>query len=277
MVAHRRDARSAILRQASSFKPFSLAKSLRIPIFNSMKTRVISVDLWGTLFDFNMEVSVSVRRRQLISEYAAKLGFTDKSALDSAYLDTSLHFGNTYRKEARILTPKERLEHQLNLVGLAPNGDGFDDLVCNVQNALLEAPPPLAPNVRKGLNRLAQEFTLVIVSDTGFSPGAVIRKILDKYEIAEYFSDYSFSDETGTAKPDSAAFTSVLERVQCDPAESLHVGDMEWTDIKGASALGAKTCLYVGLNDEYLDGTKADHILRDWNDAPQLVKLIKAS
>ncbi|MFH1892427.1 MAG: HAD family hydrolase [Candidatus Zixiibacteriota bacterium] len=242
-----------------------------------MKTRVISVDLWGTVFDFNTEISVSARRRQLISEYAEKLGFADKSALDSAYLDTSLHFGNTYREKARLMTPKERLEHQLNLVGLSPNGNGFDDLVCNVQNALFEIPPPLAPNVKDGLNALAQEFTLVIVSDTGFSPGAVIRKIFDRYQITEYFSDYSFSDETGTAKPDSVAFTSVLDRVKCDPAESLHIGDTEWTDIKGASALGAKTCLYVGLNDEYLDGTKADHILRDWNDAPQLVKLIKAS
>jgi putative hydrolase of the HAD superfamily len=242
-----------------------------------MSTRVISVDLWGTVFNYNSEISVSVRRRELVRLYAAEHGVTDEDLIDEAYYSAAEHFKETYETRAITLTPRERLSYQLESIGIETGGDDFEQLVENVQNAIIENPPPLAPNVREGLKVLAARFPLVLVSDTGFSPGNVIRRIFQDYGLAQFFADYSFSDENGRSKPDPLAFTSVLERVGATPSEFVHIGDTEWSDIKGARNLDGHACLYVGLNDKWLNGTEADFILYDWADVSELMGQIERS
>jgi putative hydrolase of the HAD superfamily len=200
---------------------------------------------------------------------------TDEARIDEAYFSAAEHFKETYETRAITLTPRERLSYQLELIGIEVGGDGFDELVDNAQNAILDNPPPLAPNVHDGLKVLAARFPLVLVSDTGFSPGKIIRRIFQDYGLARYFTDYSFSDENGRSKPDPFAFTSVLERVGALPSEFMHIGDTEWSDIKGARNLGGRACLYVGLNDRWLNGTEADFVLRDWANVSELLDQIE--
>jgi len=240
-----------------------------------MRTRVISIDLWGTILDFRTEMSASVRRRGLVRQYAADNGITDGELVDRAYISAANHFYERYENEAVTLTPRERLLHQLELIGIKPDSSSFEPLLEDVQDAILDNPPPLAPNVENALRALSAEFILVVVSDTGFSPGKVIRKLFQNRGIARYFTDYSFSDENGKSKPDPFAFTSVLERVGAKPSEFVHIGDTEWSDIKGARNLGGRACLYVGLSDKWLDGTEADFILHDWADVSKLVDQIE--
>ena len=242
-----------------------------------MSTRVISVDLWGTIFNYNAEISVSVRRRELVRLYAAERGMTDENRIDEAFFSATEHFKETYETKAITLTPRERLTYQLELIGIEARGDGFDELVDNAQNAILDNPPPLAPNIHDGLKILAARFPLVLVSDTGFSPGKVVRRIFHDYGLARFFADYSFSDENGRSKPDPFAFMSVLERVGAAPSEFVHIGDTEWSDIKGARSIGGRACLYVGLDDKWLNGTEADFILHDWADVPELLDQIERS
>ena len=51
-----------------------------------MTVRVISVDLWGTIFDFHAEMSASEVRRKLVRQYAAGIGFTDGEAVDMSFI-----------------------------------------------------------------------------------------------------------------------------------------------------------------------------------------------
>jgi putative hydrolase of the HAD superfamily len=238
---------------------------------------VISIDLWGTVFNYNSEISVSVRRRELVRLYAAERGVTDDDRIDEAFFSATEHFKETYETRAITLTPRERLTYQLESIGIEADGDGFEELVDNAQNAILDNPPPLAHHLHDGLQILASRFPLVLVSDTGFSPGKVIRRIFQNYGLAQYFADYSFSDENGRSKPDPYAFTSVLERVGAAPSEFVHIGDTEWSDIKGARNLGGRACLYVGLNDKWLNGTEADFILHDWANVSELLDQIERS
>lgn len=240
-----------------------------------MSIRVVSVDLWGTIFDYRSEMDSSLRRRALVRNYAAKRGVTDSNRVDQAYITASRHFYDTYETKAVTLTPRERLSHQLGLLGIDAKGDEFDQLVEDAQNALLGNPPPLAPNIHNGLATLASDYKLVVVSDTGMSPGRVVRKIFENYGIARHFADYSFSDENGKSKPHPVAFESVLNRVGCSPSEFIHIGDTEWSDIKGAKSIGGLACLYVGLNDKYLDETEADFVLRDWANVTELTAKIR--
>ena len=240
-----------------------------------MNMRLVSVDLWGTMFRFKGEISPSMRRRELVRRYAAKHGVMDAELVDRAYADAGIRFGEMYEAEAVTLSPRDRLLHQLNLIGVKEDGDEFEQLLESVQVALLHSPPPLAPNLRHGLSLLSDRFTLVVVSDTGFTPGRVIRDILKSYEIDQYFTDYSFSDENGKSKPNPYAFTSVLDRLDVAHSEFLHIGDTEWTDIKGAQSLGARACLYVGINDKWLNNTEADFVLHNWADVSDLMDRVE--
>jgi putative hydrolase of the HAD superfamily len=242
-----------------------------------MRTRVISLDLWGTIFDFNTEILASEHRRELVKEFAAEQGVEDMEFVDKTYEATTKYFYERYESDAVTLTPRQRLSHQLKLIGVEADGARFDRLVEDVQGMIVDHPPPLAANLRSALAALSARFALVIVSDTGFSPGSSIRKVFKKHGIDGYFRDYSFSDENGKSKPDPHAFMSVLRRVNASPSEFLHIGDTEWSDIRGAKSLGGRACLYVGITDRWLAGTEADYVLHDWGEISDLIDCIERS
>ena len=243
-----------------------------------MKTRVVSIDLWRTVFDPYCEVSSSVARKKLVADYAACYGFTDKARLDEEYEKTTRLFYDTYKDGAVTLTPRERLASQLDRVKIPHDGEDFEELINAVELSILDNPPSLSPNLPEALERLSKHFDLAIVSDTGFSPGRVIRQLFEKYGIAKRFRDYSFSDENRVAKPDPIAFISVYDRLGVSPSECSecwHVGDLEWTDVKGAKAIGAHACLYTGINSSDDNSTQADFVLEDWAHVSQLIDLIQ--
>ena len=90
-----------------------------------------------------------------------------------------------------------------------------------------------------------------------------------KEDMLEYFSAFSFSDETGVAKPHAFAFRKVLEELNCSPDEALHIGDIERTDIKGAVNVGMRAIKYCGDNSVFLDkyrddSTQAEFVTDSW-------------
>ncbi len=240
-----------------------------------MTKRVISLDLWGTIFDFRSEMKGSEIRRGIINDFAVRRGLDNPRMVEVTYKQTAEHFYKTYETESVTLTPRERLTHQLKLMKLEPGGEDFEKLLTDVQSAITQGPPPLAPNLKHALGELASRYRLVVVSDTGFSPGVVIRKIFKTYGIEKYFEDYSFSDENGKSKPDAHAFMSVLERVDGDPMRLWHIGDTERTDITGAHRIGGRACLYTGLLDRKPYSTKADFIMHDWKEISRLIDVIE--
>ena len=85
-----------------------------------------------------------------------------------------------------------------------------------------------------------------IVSDTAISTGEILKEVLDNAGLLKYFSHFSFSDETGVAKPHPKAYTTILEPAAVDPMEALHIGDIERTDVAGARDLDMFAILYAG-------------------------------
>jgi len=71
-------------------------------------------------------------------------------------------------------------------------------------------------------------------------------QMMEEIGVAKYFSGYSYSDETGVAKPHPLAFTTLLEKFSVKPEDALHIGDIEHTDIAGAKNIGMKAIRYDG-------------------------------
>jgi putative hydrolase of the HAD superfamily len=62
--------------------------------------------------------------------------------------------------------------------------------------------------------------------------------ILEGLGLRRYFDSMTISSEAGWAKPAPEIFRVALERHAIQPAEALHVGDSEDTDLAGARAAG---------------------------------------
>jgi putative hydrolase of the HAD superfamily len=101
--------------------------------------------------------------------------------------------------------------------------------------------------VLETLPKLAQHYTLGIVSDTGVSTGRILREQLKRHKLHDLFSGFSFSDETGVVKPKPEAFLAALDEMGAKPQEALHIGDIPRTDIAGAFQTGYPyAVLYTG-------------------------------
>lgn len=68
----------------------------------------------------------------------------------------------------------------------------------------------------------------------------------------------------GGAKPHADMFTRTAETLGVDPADILHLGDLEPTDIAGVHGVGGKGGLFIGVNDAYAGRTTAEHEFASW-------------
>jgi FMN phosphatase YigB (HAD superfamily) len=124
----------------------------------------------------------------------------------------------------------------------------------DVTAALIEAysrpallvPPTVDDGAVGALETLcARGYTLAVVSNTMRTPGATLRKLLEKFRLLACFKHTTFSDEIGVRKPDPAIFIRTLQSIGADPQKTVHVGDDSVLDIEGARAAGIRGTVQV--------------------------------
>ena len=88
------------------------------------------------------------------------------------------------------------------------------------------------------LERLARRYRLGVVSNfTGN-----LRPCLEELGLARFFAVLSDSALVGWTKPDPRIFTYTLTALRVTPQRAWMVGDNFEADIRGAAALGIRTC-----------------------------------
>jgi putative hydrolase of the HAD superfamily len=88
-------------------------------------------------------------------------------------------------------------------------------------------------------------LALAIISNTGRTPGTVLRQLLARAGVLDAFAVLAFSDERGVRKPDAAIFRQTLAEAGCAAAAAVHVGDDPVNDVAGARAVGMRALHYV--------------------------------
>lgn len=96
---------------------------------------------------------------------------------------------------------------------------------------------------RAGLVRLADSFTLALVSNFDHGPSA--RDLLDRLGLSPLFAYIGISEELGWRKPEVRVFRSMLEALQVQAAACLYVGDSLHFDVAGAHAAGMRAAWIV--------------------------------
>ncbi len=239
--------------------------------------RAVTFDCWGTLLFERDPERAHVQRVAAVARLAQEKGHgvgvgEARHALDAAWRrhwDAWLAQRATGAAEIAAWT----------LEGLGFAEDERTGLVSPLTTALaeasLEGDARALEGARDTLEGLARAgIRRALVCDTGFSPGRVVRQLLDRAGLLEWLEVQIFSDEAGVPKPHPHIFEQALKGIAAAPSEALHVGDLRRTDIAGARDLGMRT---VRIRDHYDDQSEhpdADHVVDSHAHLQQLLGIV---
>ncbi|MDR1169871.1 MAG: HAD family hydrolase [Prevotellaceae bacterium] len=123
-------------------------------------------------------------------------------------------------------------------------------LMLQSNELLMDYPPQLLndkiPDILKALQ--SETGSLNIGSNTGYMEGSILRRVLKKMGIYDFFTFFVFSDEIQASKPSPAFFQSILDRTSFPKSGILHIGDNLKTDYRGAVKFGFKAILLTDSN-----------------------------
>jgi len=171
-----------------------------------MKPKAITFDFWGTLFTEGEAFleKVMPARYEILLDALSEAGHpVDEAEVREAYRQASLAFEEAW-KAGEHMPVYERVARIFALLG-APHDPGLIALTARrLEESSLLAPLKPLPGVEV-LKDLAKKYPLAIVSDTGMTPGRLLREHLKRQGL-DVFQAFSFSDETGFVKPKPEAF-----------------------------------------------------------------------
>lgn len=211
--------------------------------------KAITFDFWDTLFAVSPAFAERVvpARLTALQEALDELGcFVDRAQIHAAYQQAAKRFEEVWGSGGNM-TPRDRVVYIFQRLEAPQDPELIDRSTRILEEAALLGELISLPGVKEVVPKLARSFALGIISDTGLTPGRILKVHLERHGLKQYFSAFSFSDETGVVKPHPRAFEAALHSLGVTPAETAHVGDIPRTDIAGARALGfAQAILYTG-------------------------------
>ena len=141
----------------------------------------------------------------------------------------------------------------------------FEEAVAGYIEPVLQLPPDLEPRAEEAVCELAARgVALGIVSNTGRTPGLILRRVLERHGLLRHFKAISYSDEVGYRKPDAEIFRRTLAQLGIDASEAAHVGDNPIADVRGAQSAGMRGVHYAAAGRP--GAPHADLIVADLGD-----------
>ncbi|RMD62189.1 MAG: HAD family hydrolase [Alphaproteobacteria bacterium] len=240
----------------------------------------VTFDLWDTIVrDESDEPKRAARglrpkreeRRHLLWKALDQIDPIDPAHVALAYDVADAAFNRVWHDQFVTWTIEERLRVILAGLGRDLPEDDFARVLQAHETMEVDIPPDPIDGVAEALARLAQRYKLCIVSDTIVTPGRGLRALLEKHDLAKYFSGFAFSDEVGHSKPHRAMFESAAAQLNLPLEHLVHVGDRDHNDVKGPQALGMKAVLFTAARAHDKDRTSADAICERHADLPDVI------
>ncbi|MCX7680885.1 MAG: HAD family hydrolase [Anaerolineae bacterium] len=233
----------------------------------------LTFDFWGTLYT---NPDTSEERLAILDELLTRHRQPrSREELEAAYRRVWDLWRLTWMEERRSLSITEWVDGLLGHLNVRLPVEAKAELGKRLQEIYLDRqkPTPVAGAV-EALAALSRRYRLGLISDTGLSPGRILRYVMQRDGILSYFSALTFSDETGMTKPDQGQFLRTLEALGVAPQAAAHIGDLPETDLLGARAVGMKAILFLGVNNREDGIPLADAHFRTYEELiPLLEKL----
>ncbi len=239
--------------------------------------RAVTIDYWNTIFDTANGAGRRRFRDAAVQRVFDEIGVQpDAGRIDAAREHVRAVFDHRWRNDHRTMNADENLRVFWDALGLTVTDVQHQRTVEAFEESIMHGLPNLLPGAAQAIRTLARSHALAVISDTSYSPGTVLRRVLQVHDLHSCFGAMVFSDETGVSKPHPVAFRAALEPLGVRPEEAVHIGDIERTDIAGATAMGMHAILLrLDTDSEFFnehDGTSAaDAVVASWPEAMAVI------
>jgi putative hydrolase of the HAD superfamily len=212
---------------------------------------VVTFDLWNTLIsDMNYADSRVGYLVKVLNEHGVS---RDHEEVRDAYVEAHEYAHQiSVDENYRHVSCLERMDYTLKRLSVDLPRNQRQYIVKTFEETILEKPPPLVKDAKNVLEKLSSDYRMGIISDTGITPGRILRLVLEDANVLGFFKATIFSDETGYNKPHKVMFETALNSLGGKPSEAVHIGDLLETDVAGAQSIGMKI---VWLNRDGLANT----------------------
>jgi putative hydrolase of the HAD superfamily len=231
--------------------------------------QAITFDLWNTIFTNRFYSDLRLKYLTQFLE-SKKIPYSlDK--LETAFRSAFYLPERNYEENDHIYT-EDRISRMLNILNLDLSTIDRELITKEFEEAILKDPPPLKIGVKQTLEELSSDYKIGLISNTGITPGRVIRRVFQEYEILKFFQVKIYSDEIGFYKPHPILFEMALKELGCPPQNSIHIGDKLETDIKGAKDYNMFTIWFNDSNSPNSKLIQPDYEIHEITEVIQIVK-----
>lgn len=209
-------------------------------IMNDIK--VISFDLWGTLFDDSDYIrELEEKRIKACIEISKKYNLLQTDNWREIILNERRDFQKIERK-GKCPDHKVRIKSILLKVNSNVNEDVVEELSSLFEEISLMYMPIVNQQLVTYIKELRRKLLpCIILSNTGLISAEVIRKLLKRTNLYNLFDRIYLSEEIGICKPSIDIFKIPIIEYSIFPHQMLHIGDSDFFDIEAAQKVGCRT------------------------------------
>jgi len=213
--------------------------------------RAVAFDLWETLITDTPELSKQQERLRLtrMEEILAAHGFGEVAdRIEHAYRALWHRCQDLYWSMDLDVPCRRQIEHFLEELELDPAS--FSESVLEaLEDAYAGAALEILPKTVEGAEELlatlkSRGLRVGLISNTGRTPGSVLRSILEELRLAPSIDVMVFSNEHGECKPQTSIFEELRRGLGVAYDEMMFVGDNPYVDVHGAQRVGMKGVLF---------------------------------
>jgi len=209
--------------------------------------KAVAFDLWETLITDTPEISrrqEELRLRKLEGVLAARGYGSTAEEIEAAHRGQWRRCFDLYWSVDRDVPARTQIIHFLEELRMNP-ASFSEEVLAEIERAYvlaaLEIPPVMVPSAVDVIRVLrARGFLIGLISNTGRTPGSVLRDVLESMGLARSIDVMVFSNEHGECKPRPSIFAKLHSLLGLEPSEIAFVGDNLYVDVFGAQQSGMK-------------------------------------
>jgi HAD superfamily hydrolase (TIGR01509 family) len=214
--------------------------------------RAIAFDLWETLITDTAELSRRQERLRLerMEQILTARGFgTTAARIESAYRSLWSRCHELYWSNDTDIPCRRQIDHLLEGLELDVatfSEEALDELEQAYARAALEVLPAVVEGAQDVLGEIRRRQLMTgLISNTGRTPGYVLREVLEHLGLAASLDALVFSDEHRYCKPQPSIFEKLRQDLGVHYDEIAFVGDNLYVDVHGAQRCGMRAIHFV--------------------------------
>jgi len=209
--------------------------------------KAIAFDLWETLI--TEDATTARQQERLRLDRIEQILKHPPTQIETAYRALWHRCFDLYWSDDRDVPCRRQIEHMLEELGVEPSSldePTLAELERVYAHAALEVLPRPVTGAPETLEQLKQRDLVVgLISNTGRTPGYVLRQILDRLGLARSIDVMVFSNEHGECKPRTSIFEQLRTGLGVAYEEMMFVGDNLYVDVYGAQRCGMRGVHFV--------------------------------